>query len=194
MKFNLLIAGVGGQGTVLASKLVSAAALKLGFDVRTTETIGMAQRGGSVVSHVRIGDCMYSPLLPLHSADAMIAFEPAEAARQLQYLNREGKLLLCSSPVFPAGSAGYDKASIMEYLKAEFPQLIELPGSSLIGENAKTLNVALLGAAAECGIFPFDGKIIKEIIPEIIREKFIEMNINAFEKGKGAYREHTVKN
>ncbi|MCL2267332.1 MAG: 2-oxoacid:acceptor oxidoreductase family protein, partial [Treponema sp.] len=87
MTFNCIIAGVGGQGTVLASKLIAAAAMKKGFDARTTETIGMAQRGGSVFGHIRIGDNIFSPLVPLGKADAIIAFEPSEAVRQLPYLS-----------------------------------------------------------------------------------------------------------
>ena len=84
---NLLIAGVGGQGTVLASKLIAAAAMNKGLDVRTTETIGMAQRGGSVVSHVRMGRNVHSPLIRPKRAQAIIGFEPAEAVRILHYLS-----------------------------------------------------------------------------------------------------------
>ena len=87
MKVNIMIAGVGGQGTVLASKLIAAAAMKQGFDVRTTETIGMAQRGGGVVSHIRMGENIFSPLIPPGKADVLIAFEPAEAVRQLPFLS-----------------------------------------------------------------------------------------------------------
>jgi indolepyruvate ferredoxin oxidoreductase beta subunit len=107
MTFNLLIAGVGGQGTVLASKLIAAAAMKKGFNVRTTETIGMAQRGGCVTSHVRIcesPDNIFSPLIPLGKADAIIAFEPAEAVRQLPYLSAQGSMIVCDSPIAPSGS------------------------------------------------------------------------------------------
>ena len=83
---NILLTGVGGQGTVLAAKVLAQAALEKGWQVRTAETIGMAQRGGSVVSHVRYGSQIETPLIPEHSADVMIAFEPAEAVRCLRYL------------------------------------------------------------------------------------------------------------
>jgi len=184
--FNCMIAGVGGQGTVLASKLIAAAAMKCGYDVRTTETIGMAQRGGSVVSHVRVGPHIFSPLIPLGKADALIAFEPAEAVRQLIYLGPEGSLIVCEG-------ASKD-AAMIDYLKENVRKLFVIDGQRLVEQSAKTLNVALLGAAASGGIFPFDGEIIKEIIPEMLPQRFWEMNIKSFETGKGAYHEHIRAN
>ena len=83
---NCLLAGVGGQGTVLASKLIAQSAMNRGLNARTAETIGMAQRGGCVVSHVRVGEKIHSPLIPQHKADLIIGFEPAEAVRCLPYL------------------------------------------------------------------------------------------------------------
>jgi len=188
MTFNCMIAGVGGQGTVLASKLIAAAAMKHGYDVRTTETIGMAQRGGSVVSHVRIGDNMYSPLIPLQKADALIAFEPAEAVRQLPYLRADGLLIVCDSAVkpiaTPPGAPAYEAAAMIAYLKAHVQRLAVIDGRRLIAQSAKTLNVALLGAAAQSGIFPFDADTIPEVIPEMLPQRFWEMNIQSFELGK----------
>jgi len=184
--FNCMIAGVGGQGTVLASKLIAAAAMKCGYDVRTTETIGMAQRGGSVVSHVRVGENIFSPLIPLGKADALIAFEPAEAVRQLPYLGAEGSLIVCEGAI--------KAAAMIDYLKENVQKLFVIDGQRLAEQSAKTLNVALLGAAAAGGIFPFDGEVIKEIIPEMLPERFWEMNIKSFETGKGAYNEHTRSN
>ena len=90
--YNILLSGVGGQGTVLASKLIAAAALAKGLTVHTAETIGMAQRGGCVVSHVRIGENVYSPLIPKGTADVIIAFEPAEAVRVASYLKKGGTI------------------------------------------------------------------------------------------------------
>jgi len=192
MTFNCMIAGVGGQGTVLASKLIAAAAMKCGYDVRTTETIGMAQRGGSVVSHVRIGECIYSPLIPLKKADALIAFEPAEAARQLPYLRDDGLLIVCDSAIKPVAdpkAAAYEAPAMIDYLKANAPRLVGIDGRKL-AQCAKTLNVALLGAAAQSGIFPFDADTFKEVIPAMLNERFWEMNLQSFEIGKGAYHEY----
>jgi len=193
MTFNCMIAGVGGQGTVLASKLIAAAAMKHGYDVRTTETIGMAQRGGSVVSHVRIGEQIYSPLIPPGNAQALIAFEPAEAVRQLPYLRLDGLLIVCNSAIKPAAeqkSGEYEAAVMIDYLRANVPGIVVLDGGRITAHNVKTLNVALLGAAAQSGIFPFDGETIKEAITEMLNERFWEINLQSFEWGKGAYHEN----
>jgi len=176
-----MIAGVGGQGTVLASKLIAAAAMKRGYDVRTTETIGMAQRGGSVVSHVRIGENMCSPLIPPGAAHALIAFEPAEAVRQLPYLRADGLLIVCDRAIKPVAdpkAAPYEAAAMIDYLKANVPQMIVVEGRRL-EQGAKTLNVALLGVAARSGIFPFDVDTLKEVIPEMLPQRFWDMNLRS---------------
>ena len=118
---NCILAGVGGQGTVLASKLIAQAGRTAGRQVRTAETIGMAQRGGCVVSHVRTGDVVLSPLVPLGQADVLIGFEPAEAVRCLPYLKAEGTAIVCTKAVRPVtasltGSA-YDGSEMIEYLQ-----------------------------------------------------------------------------
>jgi indolepyruvate ferredoxin oxidoreductase, beta subunit len=193
MTFNCMIAGVGGQGTVLASKLIAAAAMKAGFNVRTTETIGMAQRGGSVVSHIRIGDDIFSPLIPFRKADALIAFEPGEAVRQLPFLSGQGILVVCDSIIKPAGMgapSGYEASAMIDYLKANIQKLTVIDGRRITEHNAKTLNTAMLGAAAQSGIFPFDAETLKDIIPEMLPQRFWEMNFKSFEIGKGAYNEH----
>ena len=177
MTFNCLIAGVGGQGTVLASKLLAAAAMKRGYDVRTTETIGMAQRGGSVVSHVRAGDGIYSPLIPLGGADALIGFDPTEAVRQMPYLAGQGRLITC------------DGASEMtDFIKTNIPGAIIIPSQAIKEQYAKMINVALLGAAAQSGAFPFDEEALLEVISEM--PKYRDDNMASFELGKKLYYEH----
>jgi len=193
MLFNCVIAGVGGQGTVLASKLIAAAAMKRGFDVRTTETIGMAQRGGCVVSHLRIGssiDEIYSPVVPLGKADAIVAFEPAEAVRQISYLSPDGSLITCGTAVKPIGSAGtYEASAMIDYLKENVEKLAVIDGQEIMEKCVKALNVAVLGAAAESGVFPFDAATMKEALPEVVPERFIELNNTAFELGRKLYNE-----
>jgi indolepyruvate ferredoxin oxidoreductase beta subunit len=189
MSLNLMIAGVGGQGTVLASKLIAAAAMKKGYDVRTTETIGMAQRGGSVFGHVRIGENIYSPLIPLGKANIIIAFEPAEAVRQLQYLQKDGVVISCNTAIKPITdlhnkSSSYEAAAMLDFLQKNAQRLIILDGKRLTGPNAKTLNVALLGAAAQSNLFPFDADTLKEALPEILPSHLLEMNLKAFETGR----------
>ena len=191
MTFNLIIAGVGGQGTVLASKLIAAAAMKKGFDVRTAETIGMAQRGGSVFGHIRIGENIFSPLVPLGKADALIAFEPSEAVRQLAYLSRDGAVITCDSAVQPGGMSGsYETSVMMDYLKEKTLKLFLADGAKLKEQNAKTLNVCLLGAAAQCGIFPFDAGTLRETLTEVLPRSFHEMNLKAFELGIKLFNEN----
>ncbi|NLV37179.1 MAG: indolepyruvate oxidoreductase subunit beta [Clostridiaceae bacterium] len=190
---NCMIAGVGGQGTVLASKLIAAAAMRKGFDVRTTETIGMAQRGGCVVSHVRIGSNISSPLIPLGSADAIIAFEPAEAVRVMPYLKEAGVLILMDTAVKPVASSltgdSYRTSDMIDYLKEHVERLVVINGQQLLTRcgNAKTLNVALLGTAIESGIFPFGNKELEEAIKELLPQRFLEINLTSFEIGRDMY-------
>ena len=150
---NCILAGVGGQGTVLASKLNAQAGRTAGRQVRTAETIGMAQRGGCVVSHVRTGDVVLSPLVPLGQADVLIGFEPAEAVRCLPYLKAEGTAIVCTKAVRPVtasltGSA-YDGSEMVEYLQKNVPHLILVDGEAICAAvgSPRALNVALLGAA-----------------------------------------------
>ena len=188
MTFNCMIAGVGGQGTVLASRIISEAAMKRGLNVRTTETIGMAQRGGSVVGHTRIGDNIHSPLIPLGGADVLIAFEPAEAARQLPFLSQKGTLIVCDVPVKPVSGTltgqVYEAQPIIEYLKANAPNIVIVNGEPIKEKYAKMLNVALLGAAAESGVFPFDTQALLDVISEM--QRFRDENLESFEMGRRA--------
>ena len=196
MIFNILIAGVGGQGTVLASKLIAAAAIKSGYDVRTTETIGMAQRGGSVVGHIRIGKNIYSPLISTGDARALIAFEPSEAVRQLPFLSKQGKLIVCDSAVKPVSGAlsgqVYEALDMIEYIESNVFKPIVIPGSRILERYAKMLNVALLGTAAQSGLFPFGIEALQEIISEMPRYK--NENAAAFEMGRQLYDEYKSKN
>lgn len=104
MNKNCLLCGVGGQGVILASKLIAYAAMEKGLQVRTTETIGMSQRGGSVVSHVRMGEAVHSPMIPKGKADILLAFEPAEAVRNLVYLREGGVVVVNRKAVKSAAS------------------------------------------------------------------------------------------
>ena len=174
MAFNCLIAGIGGQGIVLASKLLAAAAMNQGYEVRTTETIGMAQRGGSVVSHVRIGTQVFSPLIPKGRADILISFDPTEAVRQLSYLSPNGKLIT------------YDGAQdMMEFIDTSIPEAVIVSSESLKEKYSRMMNVALLGAASQSGVFPFATETLFEIISEMPRYR--EENMEAFELGKKLY-------
>jgi indolepyruvate ferredoxin oxidoreductase alpha subunit len=190
--FNCMIAGVGGQGTVLASKLIANAAMKRGYSVRTAETIGMAQRGGSVVSHVRAGSKVYSPLIPLGEADVLLAFEPAEAVRQLPYLKRGGLAIVCADAIKPASGAldgnNYEAGDMLKYLReyaaANASGLIIVNAADLTAGNPRTLNVALLGVAARSGRLPLTPDGFTEALTEMLRPRFHEMNLRAFNRGQ----------
>lgn len=185
MNINCLLCGVGGQGTVLASKLISAAAMKKGIRARSAETIGMAQRGGCVVSHVRIGDNVYSPLIPKHKADVIIAFEPAEAVRCLPYLKRNGAIIVNTKPVIPItaslGGSLYDGTEMVEYLKTHVKNLVTADGDEIADKlgSSKVMNVALLGAAARSGMLGVTDSELESVIKERIPERFVELNLKA---------------
>ena len=185
-----MLCGVGGQGTVLAAKVLAAAAIAEGEEVKTTETIGMAQRGGSVVSHVRVGKDVASPLIPLREADMIIAFEPGEAVRNLPYLKAEGTVICSSKAVKPVtvalSGSTYDGKEMLSYLKDNVKKLIVVDGEKICQEcgSSKVLNVALLGASSK----EFEGKIkpenIKHALFARIPERFVKMNEQAFSKGE----------
>lgn len=190
---NCILAGVGGQGTVLASKLIAQAGLSNGLKVRTAETIGMAQRGGCVVSHVRTGKSIHSPLVPVGQADIIIGFEPAEAVRNLLYLKKDGVAVVAMKAVRPVtatltGSA-YDGSDMVEYLKANIKNLILVDGEAICASvgSAKVLNIALLGAALEA--LSISCEEMEETIRQNVRPQFVEMNLNALHAGMNAAKE-----
>lgn len=194
---NCILAGVGGQGTVLASKLIAQAGCTAGRQVRTAETIGMAQRGGCVVSHVRTGDVVLSPLVPLGQADVLIGFEPAEAVRCLPYLKAEGTAIVCTKAVRPVtasltGSA-YDGSEMVEYLQKNVPHLILVDGEAICAAvgSPRALNVALLGAALPAlGIAPAD---MEQALRASVRPQFVEMNLAALRLGAQAQKKADEK-
>lgn len=181
MNKNCLLCGVGGQGVVLASKLIAFAAMEQGKFVRTTETIGMAQRGGSVVSHVRIGEEVHSPLIPLKKADLILAFEPAEAVRCLPYLNAGGTVIVSSKAILPVtsslGDGIYEGTEMLAYLEKNIPRLAVLDGESILSQagSSKVLNVALLGAAAASGVLDITLDEMEMAIEKNVKEKFLEI-------------------
>lgn len=187
MKKDVLICGVGGQGTVLASKLIAAAAMEEGNEVHSAETIGMAQRGGSVTSHVRIGEA-HSPLIPKGKGDLIVAFEPAEAVRNLPYLKKDGLVIVNAAPVKPTTESlhetGYDGKEMIAYLQKKCKVIVvdAEPICEKYGSN-KYLNVILLGVAAGSGALGISREAIRKEIETRVREKFVENNRQAFEDG-----------
>ncbi|MBD8973553.1 MAG: pyruvate ferredoxin oxidoreductase [Clostridiales bacterium] len=191
MSKSVILCGVGGQGTVLASKLISYAAMAKGEAVRSAETIGMAQRGGSVTSHIRIGEEAFSPLIPKGKADVMIAFEPAEAVRNLDYLKTEGVVVVSKKAVKPVtaslSSKVYDGQDMLDYLEKKVKRLVIVDGQQIMEElgSAKVLNVVLLGAAIGCHEVDISIEEIRQAIKEKVPERFYELNLRALEAGYG---------
>ncbi len=206
---NVLLTGVGGQGTVLAAKILATAAASHDWQVRTAETIGMSQRGGSVVSHVRIGDAgeeVHAPLITLGTADLIIAFEPAEGARVLPYLAKGGMLVSAMTPVRPPSEAlageSYTAPEIIEGIKTSFynamakriiheknrperqPKLLTVEDSAvinLLGGNRRVLNTILLTAAISQKVIPITIHDLYQAIPLCIKPDYVSLNLKALE-------------
>ncbi len=184
MSKNIVFCGVGGQGTVLASKLVAKAAMMEQMHVRTAETIGMAQRGGSVFSHMRLGEAD-SPLIGKGEADLIIGFEPGETVRQLPYLKKGGAVVSSLKPVMPVsamiGQSSYDAGQMAEYLKKQVEHLVLVDADKALAEigNPKALNVLLLGAALATGEIGVSRESLVEALHETLKQPLWEMNEKA---------------
>jgi indolepyruvate ferredoxin oxidoreductase beta subunit len=186
---NCLLCGVGGQGVVLASKLIAYAAIEKGLNVRTSETIGMSQRGGSVVTHVRMGETVHSPMIPKGTADVIMAFEPAEAVRNLSYLKEDGVMVVDKKAVKPVTATlsqnKYDGQKELLYLQENVKNLYIVDGDAICEEagSSKVLNVVLLGVALGSGVLDIQLEEMKEEIKKHVKPQFVEMNIKALELG-----------
>lgn len=196
MKYDILITGVGGQGQVLASRLLGAAAIACGQSVRTGETIGMAQRGGCVVSNVRIGDEVRSPSVPDGQADLIIGFELCETVRSLKKLRPGGRVLLNSHIISPItvslGMQQYDAAAMLDYIKSHVDTLLIIDGMQLALQagSVKACNTVLLGAAAGAGFLPFPAQALADTISANVPAKYRELNSKAFEAGRSFAQEN----
>lgn len=184
MNKNILICGVGGQGTVLAAKVLSQAALSSGQKVFSAETIGMAQRGGSVVSHVRIGENIFSPLVPQGQADLIIAFEASEAVRNIAYLKDGGMVIVNRKIVQPVTASLTGKTfledEMIDYLK-KVSTVIEVDTDKACQDlgSSKVVNMVLLGAASKTGLVSKEE--LKAALKPLVKEQFYEMNVRAID-------------
>lgn len=191
---NILVAGVGGQGTVLAAKVLAQAAQNKGWQVRTAETIGMAQRGGSVVSHVRVGsegEAVHAPLVTPGTADVIIAFEPGEAARSLGYLKPGGTVVSATTLVQPVtaalSSASYSASEVVANLResldrADASLRLVNDGEVLAAlGNRRALNTVLLAAAVACEAVPLTLDELKRAVTACVKPQFVDINIAAID-------------
>lgn len=197
MNKSCLICGVGGQGVVLASRIIASVAMQDGLFVRTAETIGMAQRGGAVVSHVRIGETVHSPLIPFGGADLILALEPAEAVRALDYLKDGGTVVTACKPIRPVTatlSGGYDAGEMLDYLKSHVKPLIIVDTDAICAAagSRRAANIALLGAASASGALGFGLDRLEDAIRANLRERFFKTNQRALHLGAAAVDGRTV--
>ena len=194
---DIILAGVGGQGAVLASKLLARAAMERGLPVKTAETIGMAQRGGSVFSHVRLGEGAVSPLICRGRADAIVAFEPAEAVRQLPFLRTGGVVVTSDAPVVPVSAAtggpAYDLPAIISYLHERVGEknlaVVDAAAAAAELGTARALNVVLLGAAARAGALgPVTLYDLAAAVRAIVSPRFLDLDLRALSIGDVFFR------
>ena len=188
-KIDLLVTGVGGQGVVLASDIIGETAIAAGYDVKKTDTLGMAQRGGSVVSHVRLAARVWSPLIMEGQADLLLAFEKLEAARWSHYLRPGGIAIVNIYEQPPLSvSLGQEKYpaqdEIAAALKRQTDQVYFVDGTEQAAKlgNVRTLNLYMLGCFA--AFAPFDIETWKESVARFLPENLRAINLTAFEKGR----------
>lgn len=183
---NVLLVGVGGQGIILASKILSSGLIDAGYDVKMSEVHGMAQRGGSVTTQVRYGEKVYSPIIGKGQADIIVAFEKVEALRWLEYLKPDGKIVVndykIPSATVLSGKEKYPEG-IIEKIKGEFEStyVVDAAEEALKLGNIKAQNIVMLGALVKA----LDIENIDWIkaVRENVKEKFVDLNIKAIEKG-----------
>ena len=188
---SIMIVGVGGQGSLLASRILGNVLLSQGYDVKVSEVHGMSQRGGSVVTYVKYSEGkVYSPIVELGEADAIISFEVLEAARYVSYLKKGGKIIVSDQQIDPmpviTGAAQYP-ADIVKKIGDKGIHILDLDALSLAKEagNAKAANVVLMGALSN--IMDFDEQVWLDAVRACVPQKFLELNLKAFDLGRKAH-------
>lgn len=184
---NIMIVGVGGQGSLLASRLLGNVLMSQGFDVKVSEVHGMSQRGGSVVTYVRFGEKVYSPVIDKGEADYIISFEKLEAARWMSFLNETGKIIVNTQEIEPMPVV----TGVMEYptgivSKMENKGVAVIPVDALTlaeqAGSAKATNIVLMGVLSKQ--MPFSEEVWEKAIEQCVPQKFLELNRKAFALGQ----------
>ena len=184
---NIMIVGVGGQGSLLASKLLGRLLLNEGYDVKVSEVHGMSQRGGSVVTYVRYGDKVYSPIIDKGEADFIVSFEKLEAARYAAFLKTDGKIIVNSQEIEPmpviTGAAQYPHDAIANLsAKGMDIDCVDALSLALEAGSSKATNIVLMGRLSKS--LPIEKDKWIEAIKQTVAPKFVEMNVKAFELGR----------
>lgn len=190
MKYTVQIVGVGGQGVLLASNVLGTAAMDAGHRLMMSEVHGMAQRGGSVLSTVRFGDEVYSPLEAVGGADLIMGFEPVETVRSLQLGNKDTAILMNLDPVLPSMvAAGFDEYpdidDLVDAVKAVNPHVVTIEATRIAIEAGKAVaaNAVMIGAMAAMKDFPLSKQQLLDALVKSVPEKFRDLNVDAFERG-----------
>ncbi|EHM10533.1 2-oxoacid:ferredoxin oxidoreductase, gamma subunit [Thermanaerovibrio velox DSM 12556] len=183
---SILLVGVGGQGTILASKVLSEGLMRMGYDVKMSEIHGMSQRGGSVTTHVRYGSKVYSPVISEGEADILVAFEKLEAARWLTYLKDRGVLVVNDYEIYPVpvllGRAKYpEDLNGMFRRKVKDVKIFDAGKVAQDLGNVKAQNVVLLGALIKA--MGLDAINWEEVLAEVVPARFLELNVKALKAG-----------
>ncbi|MBS6025521.1 MAG: indolepyruvate oxidoreductase subunit beta [Paeniclostridium sordellii] len=185
MTKSILLVGVGGQGTILASKLLTIGLMESGYDVKMSEIHGMSQRGGSVSSQVRYGEKVYSPVIEKGGADILVSFEKMEALRWMDYLKKDGKIItnnykIKSMPII-TGKAKYLEEEINDELRKVGAKLIDASKHAINLGNPKTMNIILLGSLVKS--MNLEHIDWNKIISNNVKKEFVDINIEAFKVG-----------
>ncbi len=186
---SIMLVGVGGQGTLLASRILGSVLLSQGFDVKVSEVHGMSQRGGSVVTYVKYGENVCSPVIEKGEADIIVSFEEMEAARWISYLKKGGKIITNTQQIEPmpviTGAAQYP-SDIVEKIREKGIDITAIDALSLANEagSSRAVNVVLMGVLSK--IMNFSEDVWKNALDECVPAKAIEINKKAFELGKNA--------
>jgi indolepyruvate ferredoxin oxidoreductase beta subunit len=190
MKFSLVLSGVGGQGTILATRTISLAAIKKGYQVRSTESLGMAQRGGSVVSHLRFGEGIYSPLVPDSGADAMLGFEMLEVNRWVKKLKPGGVAIINTTVIPPhemlSGAYKYNEAEIKGFLQGLKANTVifDMQALAVKAGTFRAANAVLLGAFSAKGGSPLEPELLRETLAGLVPPNLVDINLTAFDLGR----------
>jgi len=199
--FRLVIAGVGGQGTLLVSQLLAQSTIEAGLHVKIGETYGMAQRGGPVMGHVQIGGDAAGPQIRPGEADALLGFEMGEAVRRGATYLRVGGLAIVNTRKLPpveviSGLAEYpDEDELMALLRGVTEDIVAFDATSTAEEAGDpiTTNVVMIGALTASGALPFSEEIVTKAMKEMIRPAYLEINNRAFDLGKKAFKKRVEK-
>ena len=190
MMINIVFSGIGGQGIVVASDIFCEAALFDGLDVAKAEVHGMAQRGGSIVAHVRIGENVQAPLIETGKADIILGFEMLEAARVLPMLKKDGTVILNTKYIPPSTSVGSSSAfnheKILSLIRAKVSKVYEIDGITIANNlgNILTVNTILLGALSGIPENPVTKESLERAIAGRLKEKYVSLNLKAFNIGR----------